>query len=416
MIENKRILIVDDDPGIRDSYKGILSPLHADNVLSKGASLFDEPVEDAGPVSQNRYDLIITGRGEEGIEAVEKSIEQKAPFAAAFIDMKMPGIDGAETAKGIWAIDPDINIAIVTAYSEHTPDDIVRVTGRDDVFYLHKPFNPEEIRQFARAFTHQWSLEQERKQLHEKLKKLNADLESLVEQRTAELKQAYKKLSSLDQNKMIFLQYLSHEMNTPLNWIGATGVMDREDLSDENRELVDMVEKGFDRLNNLVRAVLSYFELAGSDLNLKLEDVYVREAIFEIINRKADMVEESNLEIITSISETHTIKADPEYLIELLEIFIDNAIAFSEQGGTITIKAVADKERVRLIISDNGKGIEKEDLENIFNPFATEESKRREGGYGLNLPKTKIIAGAHGWQIRAESEGKGHGASFVIET
>ena len=103
MTESNRILIVDDDPGIRDSYKSILSsPSQTDNVLSKGASLFDEPVEDSGPVSQNKYDLVLTERGEEGIDAVEKAVEKKAPFAAAFIDMKMPGIDGAKTAKCIW--------------------------------------------------------------------------------------------------------------------------------------------------------------------------------------------------------------------------------------------------------------------------------------------------------------------------
>ena len=58
--------------------------------------------------------------------------------------MMMPGIDGAETAKQIWHIDPAIKIVIVTAYSDYTPDDIVRLVGREDLFYLRKPFNPAE--------------------------------------------------------------------------------------------------------------------------------------------------------------------------------------------------------------------------------------------------------------------------------
>ncbi len=128
------------------------------------------------------------------------------------------------------------------------------------------------------------------------------------------------------------------------------------------------------------------------------------------------MIEKAGLEIITRVQDEHSINIDPEYFIELLMIILDNAIVFSEPGGTITIEAASGEDKTRLIITDNGKGIEKEVLENIFKPFAIEEFNRHEGGYALNLPKAKIIAEAHGWQIRAESEGKGCGARFVLET
>jgi len=147
MIENNRILIVDDDPGVRDTYNGILSPPLKPDMLSKGNALYGETVEDMKLIFLRSYELALAERGEDGIRQVEKAVEQQSPFAAAFIDMKMPGIDGAETAKRIWNIDPDMKIVIVTAYSEYTPDDIIRVTGRNDIFYLRKPFNPEEIRQ-----------------------------------------------------------------------------------------------------------------------------------------------------------------------------------------------------------------------------------------------------------------------------
>ena len=199
MKENSRILIVDDDPGIRDSYKSILCPSHTDNVLSRGASLFDEPVEDSGSISQNQYDLILTDRGEEGIKAVEKAVEQESPFATAFIDMKMPGIDGAETAKGIWAVDSRIKFVIVTAHSEYTPEDTIRITDRDNLFFLRKPFNPEEIRQFARVLTHEWFLEREKELLNHELKKTNEELETRVEQRTAELRQVYERIKLLEE-------------------------------------------------------------------------------------------------------------------------------------------------------------------------------------------------------------------------
>jgi len=201
MIENNRILIVEDDPGIRETYQEILLPPRKTNVLSKGASLFGEPAPETESSVQKAYRLTLTERGEKGIHEVEKAVRQKKLFAAAFIDMKMPGIDGAETAKRIWKIDPRIKIIIVTAFHEHTPDDIIRITGRDDIFYLRKPFNPEEIKQFARVLTSQWILEREKESLTAKLRRTNEKLESLVRERTAELVRANRKLRTLNQKK-----------------------------------------------------------------------------------------------------------------------------------------------------------------------------------------------------------------------
>ena len=167
--QNRSILIVDDDPGVRDSYDQILSAGPVSDIMTKGRDLFAAQDEDTGASPNLQYDITLTDCGEDGVRAVRETVSRQAPFAAAFIDMMMPGIDGAETAKQIWDIDSDIKIVIVTAYSDYTPDDIVRIVGREDLFYLRKPFNPVEIRQFARALTNQWELEREKELLSEKL-------------------------------------------------------------------------------------------------------------------------------------------------------------------------------------------------------------------------------------------------------
>jgi sigma-B regulation protein RsbU (phosphoserine phosphatase) len=166
---NKRILIVDDDSGVRDSYDQILSAEAASDIMSRGMELFAEQDVDIPARPDGQYDIALTDCGEAGVAAVKEAVDSQRPFAAAFIDMMMPGIDGAETAKQIWQIDADIKIVIVTAYSDYTPDDIVNLVGREDLFYLRKPFNPAEIRQFARALTNQWELEREKELLSAKL-------------------------------------------------------------------------------------------------------------------------------------------------------------------------------------------------------------------------------------------------------
>jgi sigma-B regulation protein RsbU (phosphoserine phosphatase) len=167
--QNRKILIIDDDPGVRESYDQILSSNPVSGIMDKGRDLFAEKDQDIGVKPSRQYDITLTDCGSAGVSAVQEAVSRQNPFAAAFIDMMMPGIDGAETARQIWRIDPDIKIVIVTAYSDYTPDDIVRIVGREDLFYLRKPFNPVEIRQFARALTNQWELEREKELLSAKL-------------------------------------------------------------------------------------------------------------------------------------------------------------------------------------------------------------------------------------------------------
>jgi CheY-like chemotaxis protein len=139
---NSRILVVDDDAGVRDSYRQTLTAAPASGIITKGAALFEEKAPDRGTPPENQYDVILTDCGENGIKAIEAAIEEQMPFAVAFVDMVMPGMDGAETAREIWRLDSRIKIVIVTAYSDDTPDDIVRKVKRQDLFYLRKPFNP----------------------------------------------------------------------------------------------------------------------------------------------------------------------------------------------------------------------------------------------------------------------------------
>jgi phosphoserine phosphatase RsbU/P len=184
--ENKRILVVDDDKGVRQAYAKSLGPRSSSTVLAQGASLFggQAALQPAG--GGKAYDLTLTAGGAEAIAKIEAAMARAAPFAVAFIDMNMPRMDGAATANALWRRDPNLKIVIVTAYSAYSPEDIIQRVGREDIFYLRKPFNPEEIRQFARALLRQWNLEQEKNRLDRELAEARAgelDTAARIQQR-----------------------------------------------------------------------------------------------------------------------------------------------------------------------------------------------------------------------------------------
>jgi len=443
MFENNRILIIDDDPGVRDSYKEILCPVPKEDVLSKGASLFDEPTESAKLIVHKKYELTLVERGENGVKEVEKAVGHKTPFAAAFIDMKMPGIDGAETSKRIWAITPGIKIVIVTAYSEHSPDDIIRVTGRDDIFYLRKPFNPEEIRQFAHALTKEWNLEHEKELLSSKLEDMNKNLQNKVAEQTALLVQS-EKMASLG----ILSAGMAHEISNPISFIqgnlssikkynsqikdlllkyeqienyfigGQTNEISQllkqikeykktKEIGFILKDMVDLAEEslqGTMRIRNIVKDLKSFSRLDKAELkHVDLNDVL--ETTLNIIWNKLKY----KAEVIKDYEQLPEVKCFPQKISQVFMNILMNAAQAIGEKGVIKIVTRYIKEghrtedaKVKIIISDSGKGIPKDNLLKIFDPFFT--TKPVGEGTGLGLSITYDIINAHRGEIKIESE------------
>ena len=186
-----RILAVDDEPAISALIKRVLSSLTTDQLLSSDffETDLESEVEETKTAPPQLFDLTICQQGDEAIEAVKKSKADKNPFAVAFMDVMMPpGPDGIVTAERIRAIDPNVEIVMVTAYSDVDPRDIAkRVHPAHKLLYIQKPFHPLEIYQFAIALGSKWIMENQLRQSHKQLEKR-------VEERTAELRKTNERL------------------------------------------------------------------------------------------------------------------------------------------------------------------------------------------------------------------------------
>lgn len=157
---NTRILIIDDEETIRDSFREILLPRKRDfaSLEKAGADLFGEdtacPVRPSGSVFD--FELQEAATGQDGLELVRKAVSENRPFAAIFADMRMPGWDGLKTVQYIRQLDERVEIIFVTAYSDYSIEEVVEKAGVS-VSYHCKPFSVEEIRQIATKAVYEWN-------------------------------------------------------------------------------------------------------------------------------------------------------------------------------------------------------------------------------------------------------------------
>jgi two-component system, NtrC family, sensor kinase len=152
---NTTVLVIDDEELVRNDIEEILSPkrtdLEMDSVGLAASILFDTPVITNGkkkPANIPHFKVHKASNGIEGLEMVKKSVANKTPYAVIFLDMRMPGWDGIETAERIRKIDTKAEIIFVTAFSDNSIDDIIARAGQNVGFHC-KPYASEEITQLA---------------------------------------------------------------------------------------------------------------------------------------------------------------------------------------------------------------------------------------------------------------------------
>src|SRR5205814_4424739 len=164
-----RVLVVDDEPGIRDAYRQVLAgsdvSQEVEGFRELRSRLFvrKEPERSrakARPHSTT-FEPVFCDQAPAAVAAVKEALAHNQPFAVVFLDMRMPpGPDGVWAAAQIREQDPAVEIVICTAYSDADPSDIGGlVPPEDKLSYLQKPFHPHEVRQMTIALGSKWRAE-----------------------------------------------------------------------------------------------------------------------------------------------------------------------------------------------------------------------------------------------------------------
>lgn len=206
---NRRILLVDDLPSIHEDFRKVLAGAAPVSSLAElEAALFGTATP--APAEPTVFEMDSAFQGEEALVKVKTARQAGQPYAMAFIDVRMPpGWDGVQTVEQLWKEDPNLQIVLCTAYSDHAwPAVLSRLEVRDRLLILKKPFDPIEVYQFANALTTKWNL------ARQAAFKMNL-LEQAVEERTRELTNA----NIIVRNSPVVLYRLRGEPALPLIYV-----------------------------------------------------------------------------------------------------------------------------------------------------------------------------------------------------
>ena len=247
--------------------------------------------------------------------------------------------------------------------------------------------------------------------LGDRIRFLEQERNQLFQEARESLERHVREIEQMNRDKSTFLQYVSHELNTPINWIGAAEGLGDDDQAADARALV---RKGQQRLVGMVSTSLRYFDLADRHrppLLGRCQPLLLLEAL---LASRAGALRGRRLTVDNRVGAGLCVRANEAELQEVLAIALDNAIRFSHPEGRVRITGRALSEEAEIRIADGGRGAGPGQLESLFEPFFVMGSRHHEEGYGLSLAMARVMVEQAGGRIWAGSGGPDQGFTLVI--
>ena len=402
---NNRILLVDDEPRILDELGKVLSPSEQSNAELNELEnrLFNNSKTNRRKTTS--YNVCCCRQGDEAVRQVQKAIEKNEPFAVAFIDIRMPpGPDGVSTAEGIRKLDPNIQIVMMTGYSDFDISEIShRIPPEDKLLYMQKPIHSQEIRQFALALTAKWQSDY------------------LLHLQNQQLTESNEYLKEHDRLKSEFVMTVSHELRTPLTIFknilsnAMAGVMGK--VPPKLLRNLEMADEAIGRLTSIINDFLDVSKLEVGKMKMRPEILCVQETVSKLVEMICFVTDSKNIQLDLRMPDNDLyINADYEQVTRVINNLIENATKFvPENTGKIAIEIEDRGERIGFNIRDNGPGIHGDDKEKVFDRFVQVEKHVGPGkhGTGLGLAICRDLIQLHSGRIWIEDNPSG-GAIFRI--
>ncbi len=262
-------------------------------------------------------------------------------------------------------------------------------------------------------------------QLYAQVQEQKNNFEQRVIERTQELRDTLVASQAANHSKSEFLGNMSHELRTPLTCIiGLSGTLlhwsqESSNLPlDKQQKYLQTIQNSGKHLLDMINEILEYSNLQSGKYVLGVREFSLTKVAQNVIQRVSDEAEHRriNLELDLQINDQQdSFYADPERVQQILYHLLNNALKFTSENGTVTLRIWREKNQLSLEVEDTGIGIKEEQIPLLFESFQQLENSRRRmyGGTGLGLALTKQLVELHGGTIEVESI-INQGSTFIV--
>ena len=226
-------------------------------------------------------------------------------------------------------------------------------------------------------------------------------------------------LRQADRRKDQFLAMLGHELRNPLAPISAAAELLQLAASDPQRvrSASKIIARQVGHMTGIVDDLLDVARVTSGLVVLQKDEVDIKRAVADAVEQIRPLIEARHHKLLVETApQNATVLGDYKRLVQILANLVNNAAKYTPEGGVILVQMKATDSEVLVSVKDNGIGIEKSLLPNIFELFSQGErsSDRSQGGLGLGLSLVKSLVELHGGSVTAQSSGPGAGSDFTI--
>ncbi len=348
-----KVLVIDDEPGIRSGVIRILNNFHVTYPF------MDEDYT---------FEVVEAATGEDGITILERDKPD-----ILLLDNKLPGIQGVEVLEYIRKRNYDIVVAMITSYA--SLDVAIRATRDGAIDFIPKPFTPQELKSSIENITKQQYLKRITHKMNQEGKKIRYQ----------------------------FLSVLSHELKAPLNALEVyLRMMQEKQAGDRIEDYATPIERSLQRIQgmrSLIMDLLDFTKIRLERKEEKIQEVNLSEVASEAIVTVRPYAIQMDVSIDLDGKSDVLVMADPDDMEIIFNNLISNAVKYNKVGGKAVITIDSSDGESIIIFSDTGIGITHDDIANLFTEFVRirNEKTRNISGSGLGLSIVrKVIELYHG--------------------